>query len=489
MMDKKVVTRFAPSPTGFMHIGGIRTALFAYLWARKNNGTFILRIEDTDRDREVAGSIEHIQESLRWLGIDWDFGPEKAGAFGSCIQSKRLETYIAAARELLANGYAYPDPYTSEEITGFRALAESEKRPFLMRNHRPEQFLEWDGKTPLRFKVPTIKRFQWHDEVRGDLQAGEEAVDDFILIKGDGYPTYNFAHIIDDQAMGVTHIFRGDEFISSTPRFLSLYEALGIEHPQFVTLPPILRDDKTKKLGKRDGAKDILEYRNEGYLPDAMVNFLALIGWNPGTEQELFSREELLAAFEISRIQTHGGSFNEEKLQWLNREYLLKKTPEELLDYLKKPFQESLRLRGIEASGESIMSMLPIIRDRMQVLSDVLEMVGAGEFDFYFKDPEVDSVKILGTGANVTATLTHLAYVLEQLTALPDDSFKNPEHIKSAIWEYATTNGRGNVLWPLRFALTGRERSPDPFTVASIIGKQSVQRRITSAIATLTKNL
>ena len=218
MIEKKVVTRFAPSPTGFMHIGGIRTALFAHLWARKNNGTFILRIEDTDRDREVEGSIDHIQESLRWLSIDWDYGPDHEGPFGSCIQSKRLDSYKAAAMELLAKGFAYPDTHSPEDIERLRAAAIEQKRPFLIREHRPSTTLPWDGKSPLRFKVPEIKRFSWHDEVRGDLSAGEEAVDDFILIKADGYPTYNFAHIIDDHVMSVTHIFRGDEFISSTPR-------------------------------------------------------------------------------------------------------------------------------------------------------------------------------------------------------------------------------------------------------------------------------
>jgi glutamyl/glutaminyl-tRNA synthetase len=244
-----------------MHIGGLRTALFAYLWARKNNGTFILRIEDTDTEREVPGSIDHIQEALKWIGLDWDYGPDKPGPFGSCIQSKRLETYKEFAQELIDKGLAYPDPFTTEQIEEFRKKAESEKRPFLFRNHRPATFEAWDGSKALRLKVEKPRRMKWHDAVRGNLEAGEEALDDFILIKKDGYPTYNFAHIIDDHLMGVTHIMRADEFISSTPKFLSLYEALGIKPPVFVTLPPILRSDKTKKLGKRDGAKDVLEYK------------------------------------------------------------------------------------------------------------------------------------------------------------------------------------------------------------------------------------
>jgi len=350
---KKIITRFAPSPTGFMHIGGVRTALFAWLWARKNNGTFILRIEDTDKEREVVGSIEHIQESLKWLGLEWDYGPDKPGPFGpchSCIQSERLETYRDYAHKLIAKGLAYPDPYSKVELENFRKQADAEKRPFLYRNHRPQVALDasaehpavWDRKQPLRFKVPEIKRFHWHDIVRGDLEAGEEALDDFILIKDDGYPTYNFAHIIDDHYMGVTHILRGDEFVSSTPRFLSLYQALDMTPPAFVTLPPILRDDRTKKLGKRDGAKDILEYRAEGFLPEAMVNFLALIGWNPGSDVEVMSRDELIKLFSLEKIQKAGAVFNEEKLLWMNKQHLAKLSDEEFIvkaeEFLPKDF-------------------------------------------------------------------------------------------------------------------------------------------------------
>jgi glutamyl-tRNA synthetase len=344
IQNQKVVTRFAPSPTGFMHIGGVRTALFAYLYAKKHNGTFILRIEDTDKEREVEGSIAHIMESLSWLKIAWDCGPDKVNPFGSCIQSERLEAYKEYALKLIEKELAYPDPYTKEEVDAFRAQAESEKKPFLFRNHRPEVFEVWDGTKPLRLKVPEVKRYTWQDAVRGELTAGEEMVDDIIIIKADGYPTYNFAHIIDDMKMEVTHIMRGEEFISSMPKFLSIYDALEIPYPVFVTMPSILNDEKTKKLGKRDGAKDILEYRSEGYLPETMMNFLALIGWNPGTEQELFSKEELIEAFDITKIQKSGGAFNEEKLLWMNKEYLQKMKPSDFFEYVKKALPEALIL-------------------------------------------------------------------------------------------------------------------------------------------------
>ena len=284
--NKQIVTRFAPSPTGFLHIGGVRTAIYAWLWARKNNGKFVLRIEDTDKEREVSGSIEHIIKSLKWVGLDWDYGPDTKNESLSFIQSERLEIYQKYAKILVEKGLAYADPYTEEELEAFRQKAEEEKRPFLYRDHRPENPPVWDGTKPLRLKIKEIKNSEWDDVTRGKLKAGAEALDDFILIKSDGYPTYNFAHIIDDYEMGVTHIMRADEFIASTPKFLALYEALGIERPEFVTLPPILGKDGKKKLGKRDGAKDFLEYSKDGYLPEAMLNFLAFIGWNPGDERE-----------------------------------------------------------------------------------------------------------------------------------------------------------------------------------------------------------
>ncbi len=470
----KIVTRFAPSPTGFLHIGGVRTALFAYLWAKKNNGTFILRIEDTDKEREVAGSIDHIKESLKWLGINWDSGPY--------IQSERLEIYKKYAQTLIEKGLAYPDPYTSEEIDAFRKKADEEKRPFLYRNHRPETFEKWDGTKPLRLKVPEIKRYKWHDEVRGDLEAGEEALDDFILIKSDGYPTYNFAHIIDDYEMGVTHIMRADEFISSTPRFLSLYDALGITPPVFVTLPPILKDDRTKKLGKRDGAKDILEYREEGYLPEAMRNFLALIGWNPGTEQEIFSHDELVEAFDIHKIQKAGGAFNETKLLWLNHEWIKRMPKEELFETIKSKITSFNPNFSIDSS--TLEKLTPIIIERLQKWGDLTDMLKSGEFDYVFSAPNIEKDKLKWKEeADFENTKAHLEKAMNAFEGLSDDKWDNFDNLKQLIWDYATEKGRGSVLWPIRFALTGKEKSPDPFVVASILGKNETISRIKKAIS------
>lgn len=476
--EKKVVTRFAPSPTGFLHIGGVRTALYAYLFARKHGGEFILRIEDTDKNREVDGSIKHIQDSLSWIGIDWDYGPDKPGPFGSCLQSDRLDIYKKYAEKLIQKGLAYPDPYTAEETTAFRAQADVEKRPFLFRNHRPDTFDTWDGTAPLRFKVPEVKRYTWNDVVRGELSAGEEMLDDIILIKADGYPTYNFAHIIDDLEMGVTHVMRGEEFISSTPRFLSIYDALEIPYPIFATLPPIMGPDGKKKLSKRDGAKDLLEYRTDGYLPETMRNFLALIGWNPGGEKEIFPGQELVEAFSLEKIQKSGGAFNEEKLRWMNKEYL-KNIPQSVrVEYIAEALPESITsLPGF--SVDKLSSLTEVILERVHNKLEIREAAEAGEYDWAFKAPEYDSTVLLWK--NDTDIKDALPRLKKALELLKNADFNSPEGVKDSLWTYAEEVGRGELLWPLRTALSGKKQSPDPFTIAHAIGKEETLKRIQTA--------
>ncbi len=462
----KIVTRFAPSPTGFMHVGGVRTALYAWAWARKNNGRFILRIEDTDKVREVEGSIPHIIESLQWLGIHWDEGVDIGGPHAPYIQSQRLDLYKKYAESLIEKGYAYPDPYSEEELAVFRKKAEEEKRAFLYRDHRPEMGEVWDGKKPLRFKVPEIKSYKWDDAVRGELSAGEEALDDFILIKSDGYPTYNFAHIVDDIEMGVTHVMRADEFIASTPKFLSLYEALGIAPPVLVTLPPILAPEGNKKLGKRDGAKDILEYKKEGYLPEAMVNFLAFLGWNPGGEQEIMTPEAIVASFSLDRIHASGAMMNEEKLLWMNKEHMKKKSQEEQLSFIR-PYMS-------EYNEDMLMRLLPSVVDRISIYGE-LESVKDQEFGFFIKRPDVAVERILYKDDGEDKAFTHLTKIKEMLSGA---DFSSSETIKQAIFPYAEEQGKGNVLWPLRMTLSGQERSVDPFTICYVLGKDETLSRI-----------
>jgi glutamyl-tRNA synthetase len=483
-----VRTRFAPSPTGFLHVGSARTALFAWLTAKKYDGQFIFRIEDTDKEREVEGAVGHMMESLQWLGIAWDEGPDTDGPYGPYVQSARLPLYRKYAEKLIASGFAYPDPYTPEEIDAFRKLAEQEKRPFLYRNHRPILVEEWDGSAPLRFKAPFIKRYTWHDMVRGELTAGEEAIDDFILLKSDGYPTYNFCHIVDDIEMQITHVMRGEEFISSTPKFLSLYDALEMPPPLFATLPSILGESGTKKLSKRDGAKDILEYRAEGYLPEALVNFLALLGWNPGTEQELFSIQELISEFDVSHIQKSGAMFNEEKLLFVNKQWMRTLSDPDFLRLGNKiGYLEAL-------DQERLQKAIPLLKERAHTFAEAQEIL-MGELSCLFLRPTVLLETLIekdpGTevsGATAEFTKKSLSTILETIISLKET--RSSEEVKSEIMPFADANpkengGRGAVLWPLRYALSGQERSPDPFTLIYILGKEESALRIEEALGIL----
>lgn len=472
MQDIKVTTRFAPSPTGFMHAGNLRTGLYAWLWARKNKGTFILRIEDTDKKREVEGSIEHIKDSLKWIGMNWDQGPDIGGPHAPYIQSERLDLYKSYGKKLIEKGFAYADPYTAEELEIWRKKAEQDKRPFLYREHRSENPPAWDGSKPLRFKVPIIKKYAWTDAVWGELSAGEEALDDFILIKSDGYPTYNFAHIVDDIEMGVTHVTRGQEFISSTPKYLSLYEALGVNPPIFVTTPSVMSSLGKKKLGKRDGSKDVLEYKKEGYLPDAMMNFLALLGWNPGGEKEIFTPEELKEIFSLNKIQHSGGQFGDDKLDWINKEHIKLLPPDEITKNI---------LEWLPA-GKKDQKLVPIILERISKWGDVKDMAEKGELDLFFTAPKVVKEKIIYKNAPPERITDNLKLAINALAAVNEKDFTAP-NIKEILTKIADNlESRGELLHPVRYALSGMDKSPDPFIIASIIGKNETLSRLQKAI-------
>lgn len=370
-------TRFAPSPTGFLHVGGVRTALFAFLVARQNNGKFILRFEDTDKKREVAGSAEHLIASLRAINIEYDEGPDIGGPYAPYIQSQRLESYRAWAQKLIDAGRAYADPYTTDEIQAFRETAAAEKRAFLYRNHRPENPPIWDGSTPLRFKSEP-KSYTYHDEVMGDVTTNPENVDDFILIKSDGYPTYNFAHIVDDSEMKITHVIRGQEFISSMPNYLALYEALGLARPIFAHMPHIMNEQGNKKLGKRDGAKDVLDYLRDGYLPETMMSFIATLGWNDGTEQEIFSLQELIEKFSLARVQRSGARFDEQRLLWMNGQWIRRLDLDDLYERVRDYWPNV----AIDADEKYKKQVLALVQDRLKTLKDLPILT-----EYFFAEP------------------------------------------------------------------------------------------------------
>ena len=380
----EIVTRFAPSPTGYIHIGNVRSAIYPYLIAKQNGGKMILRIEDTDRNRYVEGATELIEDTLKWLGLDWDEGPIVGGPHAPYFQSERMEIYHEYAKKLIASGRAYADPTPSEKIEAYRKECSEQKIPFLYRNYRPKNTPEWEPGLPLRLKSEP-KSYEWHDEVMGDMHAGPETQDDIILIKKDGYPTYNFAHIVDDAEMGVTHVMRGVEYLSSTPNYLEIYEALGLPVPKLVSLPHILAPQGNKKLGKRDGAKSVTEYRDDGILPEAMLNYLACLGWNDGTEQEIYTKDELIQAFSLDRIQTSGARYDETKLLWMNGQWLRRIFDQQGAKALYDRTKDFWPEQAASTSEEYKLKVLSIIYDRLKTLSDLREMT-----TYFFSDPKID---------------------------------------------------------------------------------------------------
>lgn len=473
-------TRFAPSPTGYMHVGGVRTALFAWLLAEQSKrvngeGVFILRIEDTDKVREVAGSIEQIEASLKWLGITWDEGVDKGGPHAPYKQSERLDIYRAWAQKLLDAGRAYADPYSPEELQAFREQAKAEKRPFLFRDHRPENPPVWDSTQPLRFKSDP-KPYRWTDAVMGDLSAGEDAVDDFILIKSDGYPTYNFCHIIDDAVMGVTHVLRSQEFVSSTPKFLNLYEALEVERPTLATLPYVMAIDGKKKLGKRDGAKNILDYGKDGYLPEAMANFLATLGWNDGTEQEIFTVDELIDKFSLSRVQKSPARFDEQRLLWLNGQHIRTLS----LDELTRRVEDFWPLSAKGADATYKKQVLALVQDRLKTLAELPLMTS-----YFFEEPTPDWALITDNKQLKKLSQQEISHLLETVKksfeSLDDWS---SEAIQSRLNDLLETTGQkpGTLFSLVRIATTWAPFSPALNDTLALFGKKTTLHRLDEAI-------
>lgn len=476
----KIRTRFAPSPTGYIHIGNLRAALFPWLLARQQGGDFILRIEDTDQARFVEGAEELVLETLQWLGLDWDEGPTIGGSEkGNCgpyRQTERREIYLKWAQKLIDKGLAYADPYTPEQVQAFRDEAKANKKAFLYRDYRPENPPKWDGSQPLRFKVPEAKRYTWHDPIMGELSAGPEALDDFILIKSDGLPTYNFAHIVDDYEMGITHIVRGSEYIASIPRYLSLYEALEIEPPVLACSPHIMAPAGNKKLGKRDGAKSATEYRDEGILPEAMMSFLASLGWNDGTEQEVFTRQELIEKFSLERVQKSGARFDEKRLLWVNGHFIRELTLDDLYERVANFWPQPAQ----SASEEFKKQVLGLAQDRLKTLSDLPGLVS-----YFFEEPEVDLKLILGNKQLKKLSTEERVGLLEaahtELASLSDWSADKIQEALNKLLE--TTQQKPGILFSLvRIATTWAQFSPQLNDTLALIGQEKTLTRLKTAI-------
>ena len=472
----EIRTRFAPSPTGFMHVGSVRTALFAFLVARQNNGKFILRLEDTDKAREVEGSREHLIASLKALNLFYDEGPDVGGDYGPYVQSERLEIYRNYAQKLIDKGLAYADPYKTEELQDFREQAQHQKRAFRYRDHRPENPPVWDGSTPLRFKS-TPKSYDYHDEVMGNITTSPEVVDDLILIKSDGYPTYNFAHIIDDAEMKITHVIRGQEFISSMPNFLALYEALEIDRPIFAHLPHIMNEQGNKKLGKRDGAKDTLDYLRDGYLPETMDSFIATMGWNDGTEQEVFTMDELITKFSLDRVQRSGARFDEKRLLWMNGQIIRSLNLDDLYQRVENYWPNSAKNHPEDYKKE----VLVLAQDRLKTLADLPTLT-----NYFFEEPARDDQLITSNKQLKKLTIDEqkslLQSALDEFTNLEN---WNAEEIQQSLNQLLLTTGqKPGVLFSLiRIVATWAPFSPQLNDTLALLGKERTLSRIYSYLS------
>ncbi|MEX2007070.1 MAG: glutamate--tRNA ligase [Candidatus Saccharimonadales bacterium] len=472
-----VRTRFAPSPTGFLHVGGVRTALFAWLVAKQAKGQFILRIEDTDKTREVAGSEKHIMECLTWLGLSIDEGPDNSLEFGPYRQSQRLDIYKKWAKQLIDMGRAYVDTTTPEDLDKLRELAKAKKQPFLYRNLRPDSpisqpYLEG---TPIRFKSEP-KPYSWHDEVMGDLSTGPEVIDDFIILKSDGFPTYNFAHVIDDHLMKISHVIRSQEFLPSVPKFLNLYEALEIKRPKLATLPYVMGPDGKKKLSKRDGAKDLLDYQRQGFLPEALVNFLATLGWNDGTEQEIFSLPELIAKFQLNKVQRSGARFDEQRLLWMNGHYIRGLSKKQLS--AKAADFWPATAKADQAYKDDV---LGLVQDRLKFLAELPELT-----NFFFEEPKTSAVKSLLNEDQQLKNIsqeTKQQMLKETVKELSMSSFSLAdikERLNKLLSQLET---KPAILFSLvRIAISGAPSSPELFGTLKVLGKQKSLERLNQAI-------
>ncbi len=483
----KARTRFAPSPTGYIHVGNVRSALYPYLIAKQTGGDFILRIEDTDQARFVEGAEDLVLETLRWLGLDWSEGPDgkggEKGDFGPYHQTERREIYLKWAEKMIEKGLAYADPYTPEQVEEFRNKAKAEKRAFLYRDHRPENPPKWELGMPLRFKTPEIKRYTWHDAVMGELSAGPEALDDFILIKADGLPTYNFAHIIDDFEMGVTHVIRGAEYVASTPKYLSLYEALEIIPPILAHVPHILAPAGNKKLGKRDGAKSVSEYRDEGILPEAMLNFLAQLGWNDGTEDEIFSLEDLIEKFSLDRVQKSGARFDEQRLLWLNGQWIRRISQEDLFERVRDFWGENART-SIEEYRREVLSL---VFDRLKTLRD-LPLAS----EYFFAEQKADLTMISANKQLKKLEKSEISKILNASIAKFEtvESWTD-ENLQNALNELLAETGQkpGILFQIIRICLTWAPFSPALNQTLRAIGSEESLKRLKNSLQIIENEL
>ncbi len=488
--SRPVRVRFAPSPTGYLHIGGARTALFNWLFARKHGGSFILRIEDTDQKRYVPESEQDIMESLRWLGLHWDEGPDIGGPYGPYRQSERSALYREWAEWLVEHGYAYRCNCSPERLAEVRQRqAAAGQKPGYDRHCRDLGLGPQVGPHVIRFKMPLEGETVVHDVIRGDIVFQNADLEDLVLLKSDGLPTYHLANVVDDHFMAISHILRADEWIATAPLHKQLYAAFGWEMPIIAHLPVILSPSGKGKLSKRDQAfqdgglkvlVQVREFRAAGYLPEAVVNFLTNVGWAFGEDREVFTPEEAMARFRLEDINPAPGKLPYEKLEWLNGVYIREKlSDEELATHLKPVFEGA----GLVVDEVRLRKLVPLLRERIKTLNDAVEMAG-----FVFRDSVAlgDPSRLIQSGMDAQSTLAALQAAYETLAALED--FSHPVQ-EAAMRDLAQRLGlkAGQLFGAVRIAVTGQPVSPPLFETMEILGKDTSLQRIQAAIALLEK--
>jgi len=479
-MNKTVRVRFAPSPTGYLHVGGLRTALYNYLFARKNNGKFILRIEDTDRSRYVEGAVENLINSLKWIGLDYDEGPDVGGDFGPYFQSQRLEIYQKYARFLIEKKHAYYAFDTPERLKELREYQlknklqpKYDKRDFYLSEQEIKKRLDANEPYVIRLNVPAGRKVVFEDAIRGRVEFNTDIIDDQILIKSDGFPTYHLANVVDDHLMGITHVIRGEEWLSSTPKHVLLYEFLGWEMPVFAHLPLLLNPDRSK-LSKRQGDVAVEDYRKKGYLKEALINFVALLGWNAGDDREFYSLNDLIESFSMEGINKSGAVFNIEKLNWLNGEHIRAKTNEELLPLVKEEFRKS-EFANLNISDEYLLKIISAMKERVTFVNEFI-----ANCKYFFRKPESYDEKIVRKRWK-PETYEHLKMLIKEFEKLENPSREDFETTLRSVAEKLGV-GAGKLIHPVRLALSGVGKGPGIFDLLSIIGKDESVARIKEAI-------
>lgn len=446
--EKKIITRIAPSPTGNLHIGTARSALFNFLFARQNKGKFILRIEDTDKERNKKEFEDDILNGLEWLGLKSD---------EVYRQSERTDIYKKYIEQMLSAKTAYISKEESKTEKG------KEVEVVRLKNQN--------------------KKVEFKDIIRGKIEFDTTELGDFVIARNIDEPLYHLAVVIDDYEMAITHIIRGEDHISNTPRQILIQEALGIERPLYAHIPLILAQDRSKMSKRGNNTTSISEYRKNSYISTALVNYMALLGWNPGTDRELFALNELIKEFDLKKIQKGGAVFNIEKLNWFNGEYIKKMPEDKLLLEIEKALPKKYKkIISDDMSSEKIKKIIPIVIERINVFSDISKMADSGELDYFFIQPKYEASDLLWkTDKDVNIPKKHLEKIIELIKEISENDFSK-ESVKKAVWEYAEKEGKGSVLWPLRYAFSGREKSPDPFELAEVLGKKEVIDRLNYAV-------